>query len=108
VWLNNKLKEISPDIICVQEIAGRNNVNKFSANEGYPFFAFVDSVDGQDNAIFCINSVEMNDIPDPNGFQHPTQAAYISLGGFDAVILTVHLSWSNAELRKRKKCSCAT
>jgi exonuclease III len=102
-WFSNKLKEISPDIICVQEIAGQDNVNKFVANEGYPFFAFADSSDGQDNAIFCMNSVEMEDIPDPNGFQHPAQAAYVSRGGFDAVIITVHLSWTNVEMREKEK-----
>ncbi len=45
----------------------------------------------------------MNDIPDPNGFQHPAQAAYVAYKGFDAVIVTVHLSWTNVGLRAKEK-----
>jgi len=38
--------------------------------------AFLDSSDGQDNAIFATSDVEVEDMPDPQGFQHPAQEAY--------------------------------
>jgi len=31
------------------------------------------------------------------------QAVYISYKGFDAVVITVHLSWTNKEKRKKEK-----
>ncbi len=37
------------------------------------------------------------------GFQHPVQAAYVARDGFDATIVTVHLSWTNKALREQEK-----
>lgn len=89
-WFSDKLIEFSPDIICIQEIANQDRVDKFLANEEhFTSEVFLNSSDGQDNAIFTAEWVEMEDIPDPSGFQHPAQAAYVSYEGFDAVILTV-------------------
>lgn len=103
-WFHNKLIEINPDILCVQEIANVNRVDTFIANENqFRTVAFLDSSDGQDNAIFAAPIIEMNDIPDPTGFQHPAQAAYVACRGFDAVIVTVHLSWTNIALREKEK-----
>lgn len=103
-WFTNKLDDIKPDIICIQEIANRDKVSTFLANEKHlTSVAFLDSNDGQDNAIFAINRIEMEDIPDPNGFQHPAQAAYIAYKGFDAVIVTVHLSWTDTAMREQEK-----
>ena len=45
----------------------------------------------------------LQDIVDPVGFQHPAQAAYVSYRGFDAVVVTVHLSWTDEDLRKAEK-----
>jgi endonuclease/exonuclease/phosphatase family metal-dependent hydrolase len=47
--------------------------------------------------------VGQNDIPDPQGFQHPSQAVYVFRGGFDAVVVTVHLTWSDEEKREKEK-----
>lgn len=103
-WFSEKLMDMSPDIICVQEIANQDRVDKFLVNEvHFTSAAFLNSSDGQDNAIFAAEWVEIKDIPDPNGFQHPAQAAYVAYEGFDAVIITVHLSWTNVALREAEK-----
>jgi hypothetical protein len=49
--------------------------------------------------------VTMLDIVNPTGFQHPVQAAYVARDGFDAVIVTVHLSWTNTALREQEKAA---
>jgi len=101
---SNKLIEYSPDIICVQEIANQDRVNKFLTNEElFTSVAFLDSSDGQDNAIFTAEWIDLEDISDPNGFQHPAQAAYVAYKGFDAVIVTVHLSWTDKKMREQEK-----
>jgi len=103
-WFGNQLIEMNPDIICIQEIANQDRIKTFLANEfRFTTVAFLDSSDGQDNAIFATEKIEMEDIPDPNGFQHPAQAAYVAYKGFDAVIVTVHLSWTNISLREQEK-----
>ena len=45
----------------------------------------------------------MVDIPDPPGFRHPAQAAYFKYGGLDAVIVTVHLTWSDRSQRAKER-----
>lgn len=103
-WFSDKLIEFSPDIICVQEIANQDRIDKFLANEEhFTSAAFLNSSDGQDNAIFAAEWIEIEDIPDPNGFQHPVQAAYVAYKGFDAVIITVHLSWTDVAMREQEK-----
>lgn len=103
-WFSKALTEISPDILCVQEIANQDRVDTFLANEGdLTTAAFQNSSDGQDNAIFAADWVQLQDIDDPEGFQHPSQAAYVAYKGFDAVILTLHLSWEDLELREIEK-----
>jgi endonuclease/exonuclease/phosphatase family metal-dependent hydrolase len=69
----------------------------------YSLSAFQDSSDGQDNAIFAKPSVTMLDVTDPTGFQHPVQAAYVARDGFDAAIVTGHLSWTNKDRREQEK-----
>ncbi len=103
-WFSSELIQLKPDVFCVQEISNQKAVSTFlSTEDHFTKSAFADSSDGQDNAIFCISSITIEDLPDPTGFQHPAQAAYISYGGFDAVIINVHLSWTNVELREKEK-----
>jgi len=103
-WLHLQLLQMNSDVLCVQEIANQQHVNEFlSCEPRFTKAAFVDSSDGQDNAIFCTALIDIKDLPDPAGFQHPAQAAYVSCGGFDAVIVTVHLSWTNVQMRQREK-----
>ena len=103
-WFHEQLVEMNPEMLCVQEIADQDRVSQFLADENlFAKVAFMDSGDGQDNAIFCTPSVGLEDIPDPEGFQHPAQAAYIWYSGFDAVVVTVHLSWTNVALREKEK-----
>jgi len=103
-WFTATLTDYAPDIMCIQEIANQGRVDAFLSTE--PCFtsaAFQDSSDGQDNAIFAAGRVTLEDIPDPSGFQHPAQAAYVAHEGFDAVLVTVHLSWTNVALREQEK-----
>ena len=105
-WFTNTLSKLNPDIVCIQEIANQDRIDTFASSEvGYSLAAFEDSSDGQDNAIFATVSVDMLDIPDPTGFQHPVQAAYVARDGFDAVIVTVHLSWTDTTLREQEKAA---
>jgi len=103
-WFSEQLNEMSADIICIQEIANQGNVDKFLENEDfYSSVAFLDSSDGQDNAIFTASWIQLDDLPDPTGFQHPAQTAYVSYLGFDAVVVTVHLSWTDTAMREKEK-----
>ncbi len=106
-WFSSKLADMSPDIICIQEIANQSRVDTFIETEGYPFAAFLNSDDGQDNAIFCAEWVELNDIADPPGFKHPVQAAFVAYADFDAVIVTLHLMFTDEETREAEKALLA-
>jgi exonuclease III len=107
MWFQSQLVRMGSQVIAVQEIANDDRVRTFISSEsGYSQAAFADSSDGQDNAIFATSAVTFQDIDlEPTDFQHPAQAALISYGGFDAIILTVHLTWTNVEWREREKVS---
>lgn len=103
-WFSEQLDEMSADIICVQEIANQKRVDKFLEDEDYySSEAFLNSSDGMDNAVFTAPWIQLDDMPDPTGFQHPAQAAYVSYLGFDAVVVTVHLSWTDTAMREKEK-----
>jgi exonuclease III len=103
-WFSRQLAKTKPNVLCVQEIANQDSVDTFLATEkGFTRCAFLDSSDGQDNAILAVASVGLEDIPDPQGFQHSAQAAYVSYGGLDAVVVTVHLSWTDVAMREQEK-----
>jgi len=94
-WFSDKLIGLDPNIICIQEIANQGRIDTFIREEvGFNKAAFTDvSADGQDNAIFMKEGVRFKDVGDPNGFKHLPQVAYVYYEGFDAVIITVHLTW---------------
>lgn len=103
-WFTRELDSLHPDVLCIQEIANQAKVSTFQATEPYcTSAAFRDSSDGQDNAIFADSRIALEDLSDPSGFQHPAQVAYVAYKGFDAVVVTVHLSWTNTALREREK-----
>ncbi len=103
-WFTSTLSNMAPDVICIQEIANQAKVNTFLSTETrFTTAAFHDSSDGQDNAVFADSRITVKDLPDPCGFQHPAQAAYIAYKGFDAVVVTVHLSWTNTAMREHEK-----
>lgn len=103
-WFTAELDRLSPDVLCIQEIANAAKVNSFMLNEKHcASVAFCDSRDGQDNAIFASDLMMVEDMPDPIGCQHPPQAAYVTYEGFDAVVVTVHLSWTNVTMREKEK-----
>jgi len=103
-WFSEQLDEMSADIICVQEIANQKRVDKFLEDEDYySSAAFLNSSDGQDNAVFTASWIQLEDMTDPDGFQHPAQTAYVSYLGFDAVVVTVHLSWTDTAMREKEK-----
>jgi endonuclease/exonuclease/phosphatase family metal-dependent hydrolase len=103
-WLHRQIDSLGPHILCIQEIANDQRVEAFIDRDGkLQNKAFLNSSDGQDNAILTLRSVELEDIVDPDGFQHPAQAAYLSCHGLDVVVVTVHLSWSDVEKREMEK-----
>ena len=103
-WFSGQLVALAPDILAVQEIANQEKIDDFLANQtSFEKVAFKDSSDGQDNAIFATSKVSMENLSDPEGFQHPAQSAYFFYQGFDAVIITVHLSWTDVERREQEK-----
>ena len=70
-WFHQELAKLMPDVLCVQEIANQTKVNQFLSSESrFGKVAFLDSSDGQDNAIFAASDVAVEDMPDPMGF-HP-------------------------------------
>ncbi len=103
-WFSAELANLAPDILCVQEISDQAKVSTFMTTEShFTRVAFQDSSDGQDNAIFSDDQVELQQLPTPAGFQHPADVAYVSCGGFDATIVTVHLSWTDKAKREHEK-----
>ena len=103
-WLHKQVADAKADVLCVQEIANQSKVNAFMADDArLKHVAFRESPDGQDNAIFGDDRVGLKDDPDPEGFQHPAQAAYVWYKGFDAVLITVHLSWTDEAKREQEK-----
>ena len=104
VWFSNELSALDLDILCVQEIANQDRVNSFlSIEEGFSAVAFKDSSDGMDNAIFFADGLQIIDISDPGGFQHPAQAVYFCYQGLDAMLITVHLAWTDQEQRAKER-----
>jgi len=102
-WFTTTLSDIGPDILCVQEIANQDRVDTFLSTEGFATAAFQDSSDGMDNAIFFANGIYVENMLDPEGFQHPAQEAYFRYQGLDAVLITVHLSWSDTARRAAER-----
>lgn len=103
-WFSSTLNRLAPDVLCIQEISGQNNVSQFLATEHrFTRVAFKDSRDSQDNAVFGDDAVEVRQLPTPTGFQHPAQVAYVTCGGFDATVVTVHLSWTDKAKRETEK-----
>ena len=103
-WFTSTLAALNPDILCVQEIANQDRINTFLHTEvGFTAAALTDSTDGMDNAIFFADGIYMEDMPDPVGFQHPAQEAYFRYCGLDAVIITVHLSWTDTAKRATER-----
>ncbi len=103
-WFSGELAKIAPGVLCVQEIANQADVNTFLNRERtFTLAAFDDSSDGMDNAIFFSQGIQIVDIPDPQGFQHPAQAVYFRYRGLDAVLITVHLSWSDSARRMKER-----
>jgi len=103
-WLSNTLLSMGLDIVCIQEIGNQADSDAFLAKEkGFDIAAFENSSDKMDNAIFFAGGIQIVDVPDPHGFQHPAQAAYFRYRGFDAMLITVHLSWSDRARREKER-----
>jgi len=103
-WFTAELAKLAPDVLCIQEIADQAKVSTFMSTERrFTKYVFTDSPDGQDNAIFGDDQVEVKALPAPTGFQHPAEAAYVTCGGFDAAVVTVHLSWTDKTKREHEK-----
>ena len=56
-WFSEQLDKISPDIICIQEIANQDSVDKFLENEDYfSSVAFINSSDGQCHIYYLVDT----------------------------------------------------
>jgi endonuclease/exonuclease/phosphatase family metal-dependent hydrolase len=103
-WFSAQLGRLQPAVLCLQEVANQGSGDRLVAdNPAFQVVGFHDSPDGQDNAILATAAVTGKDLPGPEGFQHPAQLAYIAEGGFDAVVLTLHLSWTDKAKREQEK-----
>lgn len=102
-WAHCQIERMGADVVCIQEIGSAARVQAFQAAEPrLSQAAFRDTPDAMDNAIFTTSAVTLKDLPDPEGFQHPAQAAEVITENFDAVVVTVHLSWTDVARRNRE------
>jgi len=103
-WFTQELMAMRLDILCMQEIGNQDDVNTFLATQGgFASAAFENSADKMDNAVFLVDGIQVVDVPDPQGFQHPAQAVYFRYRGLDAVLITVHLSWTDSTKRDNER-----
>ncbi len=103
-WFSKQLADLAPGVLCIQEISDQSKITTFmSAESRFIKYAFSDSSDGQDNAIFVDSAADIKPLATPAGFQHPAAVAYVTSDGFDAVVVTVHLSWTDVSKRAREK-----
>jgi len=103
-WFSDQLRAMGIQVLCIQEIANQAKVDSFiSTEEGFSAAAFKNSSDGQDNAVFFSNGIEILDVSDPEGFQHPAQAVYFRYYGLDAMLITVHLAWTDTAQRANER-----
>ena len=93
-WFDEQIQDLGAGILCIQEIANDQRVATFlQRNPPYTRDAFANSARGQDNAILATESVGLTQLDLVDGFRHPPQIVSVSHEGFDAVVVTVHLSW---------------
>ncbi len=118
-YVAETIRDLSPDVMCIQEIAGATQADIFSKRYAKRYVSG-ETDDGQDNAIFFaadsfgpyMPSLLFPPIAEEywsrrnrvlylmQSFQHPATAAHVKIGGFDAVVITVHLSWTDKVLRE--------
>ena len=102
-WLHRQLSRMDVDVLCIQEVANLQRVRRLVSTDDRLFrFAFEDSYSSTDNAILYTCDPSVRQLPQPTGFQHPPQVAYVSYKGFDAVVASLHLSWKNITLRSQE------
>lgn len=105
VWFSEELQAMGVHVLCVQEIANQDRVDIFiSTEEGFTQAAFKDLPSSRfDNAVFFPPEIHIVDVADPPGFQHPAQAVYFRYQGLDAMLITVHLAWTDKEQRAKER-----
>lgn len=87
-------------MLCVQEIANEQRLaTLLESGAPYSQSVFADSGSGRDNAILADRDIDLGGLDTPGGFQHPSQAAYVAHRGFDAAVVTLHLTWEPASRR---------
>lgn len=99
-WFHEQLTKLQAEVLCIQEIANERRLSALlESGAPYSQFVFADSNSGRDNAILATRDINLEGLDAPGGFQHPPQAAYVAYRGFDAVVVTVHLTWEPASRR---------
>ena len=100
-WFHEQLRDLQAEVLCIQEIANERRLSSLlEGSTPYSQFVFADSNSGRDNAILATRDIDLEGLDTPGGFQHPLQAAYVSYRGFDAVVVTVHLTWEPISRRR--------
>jgi len=93
-WFHEQLQKLGTEVLCIQEVAnGQRLADMLASPASFTHHVFGDSGSGQDNAILAARDVVLEELESPDGFQHPAQAAFVGYHGFDAVVMTVHLTW---------------
>ena len=99
-WFHEQLQKLGAEVLCIQEVANSQRLADLLTSEAsFSHYVFADSGSGRDNAILAARDVVLEGLNGPDGFQHPVQAAFVAYDGFDAVVVTVHLTWEPASRR---------
>lgn len=99
-WFHRQLRQLGADVLCLQEIANSDRLAELLRRQPeYARQAFTDSGSGQDNAILTAGDIGLEELDGENGFQHAPRSAFVTHRGFDAVLMTVHLSWEPVSRR---------
>lgn len=96
-WFHEQMNKLGAEVLCVQEIANSQRVEEL-LTKNTPFTQGVFSAfgGGQENAILAVREMTLTALKAPSGFQHPVQAVFVAYRGFDAVVVTLHLSWDES------------
>ena len=95
-WFHEQMSKVGADVLCVQEIANSQRVEELLARDTHFAQTVLPDFGGQENAILAVREMTLATLKAPRGFQHPVQAAFVAYRGFDAVVVTVHLSWDES------------
>jgi endonuclease/exonuclease/phosphatase family metal-dependent hydrolase len=95
-WFHEQLQKLGAEVLCVQEIANSQRVEELLARDTRFTQGVLPDFGGQVNVILAVREMTLVALKVPSGFQHPVQAAFVAYRGFDAVVVTLNLSWDES------------